>query len=67
MNDTAIIDDTMNTVAYIATFSHIALVSLLFIIAERSNPPMTGGWAVVALAVVGLIDHSARSLVRLLG
>lgn len=31
-----------------------------------SYPQMTGGWAVVGLAVVGLIGHSVRFLVRFL-
>ena len=31
-----------------------------FIFAERSYPPMTGGWAVVGIAVVGVNGHSVR-------
>jgi hypothetical protein len=30
------------------------------VFAERSYPPMTGGWAVVGFAVVGIIGHSVR-------
>ena len=34
--------------------------------AQRSSPPMTGGWAVAGLAVVGLSGHSVGCLVSLL-
>ena len=33
------------------------------ILGERSYPPMTGGWAVVGVAAVGLIGHSVGFLV----
>jgi hypothetical protein len=32
--------------------------------AQRSSPPMTGDWAVVGVAAVGLIGHSVGCLVR---
>ncbi len=35
------------------------------LLAERSYPPMTGGWAVVGVDVVGFDGHSVRCLVRL--
>ena len=39
---------------------------MILLSAQRSYPPMTGGWAVVGVAAVGLIGHSTRCLVRLL-
>jgi hypothetical protein len=40
-------------------------IGLALFFGYRSYPPMTGGWAVVGVAAVGLIGHSVGCLVSL--